>query len=73
MCLAQGPQRSDAGEARTRAPSVHALIKVDRKVGHDSVDSCVVRYFHLSRDMRFPTMWYMRPAKARTSLRICAV
>ena len=22
MCLAQGPQRSDAGEARTRAPSV---------------------------------------------------
>ena len=27
MCLAQGPQRSDAGEARTRYPSVssHAL------------------------------------------------
>ena len=22
MCLAQGPQRSDAGEARTRGPSV---------------------------------------------------
>ena len=22
MCLAQGPQRSDAGEARTRNPSV---------------------------------------------------
>ena len=22
MCLAQGPQRSDAGEARTRYPSV---------------------------------------------------
>ena len=22
MCLAQGPQRSDAGEARTRHPSV---------------------------------------------------
>ena len=22
MCLAQGPQRSDAGEARTRDPSV---------------------------------------------------
>ena len=27
----------------------------------------------LSRDMRFPTMWYVRPAKAQTSLRICAV
>ena len=22
MCIAQGPQRSDAGEARTRGPSV---------------------------------------------------
>ena len=27
----------------------------------------------LIRDMRFPTMWYVRPAKAQTSLRICAV
>ena len=27
----------------------------------------------MSRDMRFPTMWYVRPAKAQTSLRICAV
>ena len=25
----------------------------------------------ISRDMRFPTMWYVRPAKAQTSLRIC--
>ena len=28
---------------------------------------------HLSRNMRFPTMWYVRPAKAQTSLRIRAV
>ena len=28
---------------------------------------------HLSRDMRFPTMWYVRSAKAQTSLRIRAV
>ena len=27
----------------------------------------------LSRDMRFTTMWYVRPAKAQTSLRICTV
>ena len=27
----------------------------------------------LSRDMRFPTMWYVRPAKPQTSLRIRAV
>ena len=28
---------------------------------------------YLSRDMRFPTMWYVRPAKTQTSLRIRAV
>ena len=28
---------------------------------------------YLSHDMRFPTMWYVEPAKAQTSLRICAV
>ena len=27
----------------------------------------------MSCDMRFPTMWYVRPAKAQTSLCICAV
>ena len=27
----------------------------------------------MSRDIRFPTMWYVRPAKAQTSLRIRAV
>ena len=27
---------------------------------------------YLSHDMRFPTMWYVRPAKAQTSLRIQA-
>ena len=29
--------------------------------------------YNLSRDMRFPTMWYMRQAKAQTSLRMCEV
>ena len=29
--------------------------------------------FYMSRSMRFPTMWYVRPAKAQTSLRIRAV
>ena len=27
----------------------------------------------MSRDMKFPTMWYMRPAKSQISLRIRAV
>ena len=29
--------------------------------------------YDMSRDMKFPTMWYMQPAKAQTSLRIRAV
>ena len=28
---------------------------------------------NMSRDMRFPTMWYVQPAKAQTSQRIRAV
>ena len=28
---------------------------------------------YMSHDMRFPTMWYVQPAKAQTSLRIGAV
>ena len=28
---------------------------------------------HMSQDMRFPTMWYLRPAKPQISLRIRAV
>ena len=31
------------------------------------------RAFEMSRDMRFPTMWYVRPAKTQISLRIHAV
>ena len=34
-----------------------------------SMDSTV----KLSRDMRFPTMWYVRPAKPQIRLRIRAV
>ena len=29
--------------------------------------------FCMSRDMRFPTMWYVRSAKPQISLRICTV
>ena len=28
---------------------------------------------YMSQCMRFPTMWYVRPAKPQISLRICAV
>ena len=30
-------------------------------------------FLHLRRGIRFPTMWYVRPAKPQISLRICAV
>ena len=30
----------------------------------------VLFILHLSRGMRFRTMWYVRPAKAQTSLRV---
>ena len=36
--------------------------------------TAVLETFHwnMSRGMRFPTMWYVRPSKAQTSLHICA-
>ena len=30
-------------------------------------------YPHMSREMRFQTMWNVRPAEPQISLRICAV
>ena len=34
--------------------------------------SCEVNYY-MSQCMRYPTMWYVRPANPQISLRICAV
>ena len=49
-----------------------------KKEGKDqeSIQSSTVdnpQKYHMSRDMRFPAMWYVRPAKAQTSLRVRAV
>ena len=30
------------------------------------------RYIHNCRDIKFPTMWYMRPATLEIKLRVCA-
>ena len=39
MCLAQGPQRNDAGGARTRGPSVSSqALKMPKNVGTLSED-----------------------------------
>ena len=37
------------------------------------INDCHIPKSYMSRDMRFPTMWYVRPAKPQISLRICAV
>ena len=33
----------------------------------------IAQDIYMSRDMRFPTMWYVRPAKPQISLRIRAI
>ena len=32
-----------------------------------------IHQFDMGRDMKFPTMWYVRPTKAQTSPHICSV
>ena len=106
MCLALGPQRNDAGEARTRGPSVSSqtlylcapiacwvivlmspatFFSLERKklMGlllyilnwHtcSSEQITTKQWRQMSCDMRFPTRWYVRPAKPQISLRIGAV
>ena len=52
-------------------------IMYEQDEWHDSIDQMI--YFlialslHMSQCMRFPTMWYVRPAKPQISLRIRAV
>ena len=41
--------------------------------GHQGEEGSVVIFYYLSSYMRFPTMWYVLPAKAQTSLRIRVV
>ena len=50
--------------------------QADHVIGHLGIRrliSTFVIIMILSRDMRFPTMWYVRPTKAQISLPICAV
>ena len=41
--------------------------------GFNMCFTSVFLILELSRDMRFPTMWYVRPAKLQTSLRLRTV
>ena len=45
MCLAQGPQRSDAGEALTRGPSVSSQALYHRATALTNSTFCIVTYW----------------------------
>ena len=58
--------------------SLHILKSVKAKLGPLKISRLLSKLWssdskNMSRDMGFPTIWYMRPAKAQTSLRICPV
>ena len=55
-----------ASSSRRSVPVLFACYKFRFSPVEDHIQT-------LGRDMRFPTMWYVRPAKAHTSLCILAV
>ena len=68
-----------AGRNSILTLDLKALLQLGQRKGSDLCDLskcvalCVIYLIQMSRDMRFPPMWYVRPAKAQTSLRIRAV
>ena len=64
-------------------PIYHKVEQVNEMAAHTSLAQTTffTKILHkwgctkvqMSRDMRLPTMWYVRPAKPQISLRICAV
>ena len=44
-----------------------------KRVKMDTLISALLRLMYMSRDMRFQTMWYVRPVKPQISLRVRAV
>ena len=48
-------------------------IKPKSVAAYVGVTFQLLQKLYLSRDMRFPSMWYVRPAKPQISLRICTV
>ena len=53
----------------TRQVCMSVLLAPDQQPRHH----CHKVNRHMSRDMTFPTMWYVRPAKPKISMRIRAV
>ena len=55
------------GKAWTQKVHVSEPADALQSIYRTIADLCGVE---MSRDMSYPTMWYVRPAKAQTSLRI---
>ena len=55
-----------------RMGAVASILRVSIQDFH-SCTCFALALLNMSHNMRFPTMWYVRPAKAQTSLRIRAV
>ena len=62
----------------THRPTMTIAVNLGRKATKQTFHSkrggvLLFTLYHMSRNMRFPTMWYVPPAKPRISLRIRAV
>ena len=44
MCLAQGPQRSEASEARTRSPLVHYAVDEVKRQVDDMLEHGIIKH-----------------------------
>ena len=76
VCLCVGLAYAQQSNIVQLAESLGAttLVNLVKAAGLDSVLSGNGKTtIYLSRGMRFPSIWYVRPAKAQTSLRIHAV
>ena len=51
----------------------HMYCKIRHLIKFQNNATIFLTHDIMSRNMRFPTLWYVQPAKARTSLRIRAV
>ena len=71
----QWPPFSNKVHVNTRAVILFNKVALVLAVtaSHAQIQSDSSCFSYLSRDMRFPTMWYARPAKPQTSLLIRAV
>ena len=56
MCLAQGPQRSDADEARTRGPSVSSQALYHWGIALLKYSSIIYRFIKRVEKNRYTTM-----------------